>query len=292
VEVGLDAPVLLPISNPGLNTYHVAWQSSAGATGYRLQEARASDFVGAVTHDVGAALGYDAVDRAGGTWYYRVQAYIGAVSSAWSAPRSTTVIPDTPILNPITLTSEPDSYILTWSDEVGATGYQLYEAADVGFTSPLTRYVGSNTAYTVTGQRSGDWSYRVAAFNQAGTSSLSATRTITVPDSGVPAPMLLPVQHNGGDPTYVITVTWTSVPTATSYVLEESPSAYFEAPEIAYTGSLTQYVGTNQPIGTWSFRVRAVTSTGASPWSDSKAVYLPTYVYLPLITRGLTVPSP
>lgn len=69
---------------------------------------------------------------------------------------------------------------MDWSDVAGASGYNLQEDDHPGFTSPLGRYLGSNTHFQVSGQANGTWYYRVQASNDGGESLWSETRSVYV----------------------------------------------------------------------------------------------------------------
>ncbi len=286
ITLGLGAPILEAIENHGDPTHQVTWQSVIGATGYQLQESTTPDFASPFTEDMGNALAYSTTKALGSTWHYRVRAYDTREFSDWSATRTVTIRPAQPTLYPIELAGAPDAYRVSWSSPDGATGYRLQEASDAAFTSPDTRYTGTNTVYTVTGQPPGLWTYRVEAFNAGGTSTPSITRSITVAAPLIPAPTLLPIDNDDGDAEYV--VRWTSVATATGYLLEESTSPYFEAPLLIGGMPLTPTLHTvaDQKPGTWHYRVRAVTPAGAGPWSGAQAVLVPGYAFLPLIVRS------
>jgi subtilisin family serine protease len=286
VQVGLATPVLEPIANSGSSAYNVVWQTVSGATGYRLQESPDLAFTAPVTRYLGTNTSYSVTGQAGGTWHYRVQAYNSGGNSDWSVTQSTTVLPLAPVLNPITLIP-PDAYTLTWTATTGATSYRLQESADLAFTAPITRYVGISTSYAITGQPGGTWYYRVEAHNQAGFGPPSNTEGVTVTASGVPAPVLSPIDYGISASNY--TVAWTAVQSAT-YTLEESRSVYFEAPAIAYAGALTSYQAIDQGAGPWHYRVRAHTVAGSSPWSNVESV--PAFVYLPLVVRDGAAPTP
>ncbi len=286
ITLGLGAPILEAIENHGDPTYQVAWQGVIGATGYQLQESTTPDFAGPLTEDMGSALSYSTSKALGSTWHYRVRAYNTWEFSDWSATRTVTVRPAQPTLDPIARAGAPDAYRISWSSPAGATGYRLQESPDAAFSSAETRYLGANTVYTVTGQPAGLWTYRVEAFNAGGTSTPSITRSITVTAPSIPAPTLLAIDNDDGDAEYV--VQWTSVATATGYLLEESASPYFEAPLLIGGTPLTPTSHTvfDQQPGTWHYRVRAVTSAGAGPWSGTEAVLVPGYAFLPLIMRA------
>jgi len=282
VEVGLDAPLLHAISNNGADSYSVSWDAVAAASAYRLQEAASADFVGATDVYAGTGLSHAVSGQDGGTWTYRVQATLGAVAGPWSDMQSATVLPDPPLLAPIVSGADPDSYMVTWSASTGADDYRLQESPDLAFTAVVTRYIGAATEYTVTGQRAGTWHYRVEAGNAVGWSVPGNTEPFTVTVPSVPVPVLAPIPEST---TGTYSVTWSTVQTATGYILEESTTPWFEAPALAYTGSLTRHVVTEQLPGTWHYRVRAQTGAGDSPWSPSKSATVLAYVYLPLVMR-------
>jgi thermitase len=284
IQIRLVAPLLAPIGNNGASTYVVTWQGVAGAAGYRLQESATADFATSTTLSTGNVLAYTVSDQAGGTWYYRVQAYNASESSDWSTVRSAMVKPAAPTLDAIVPDAAPDAYHLTWSSTVGAAGYRLQESPNAGFSAPSIRYLGTSTTYTITGQPAGQWHYRVEAYNEAGYSPPSNTRVFTVTVPSVPAPTLLPIDNVDGDAAY--DVRWTTVTTATGYLLEESSSAFFAVPALVYSGPLALYTPPDQTPGTWHYRVRAVTAVGPSPWSNAQAVLVPGYAYLPLVMRS------
>ena len=283
VKVGLDTPTLDPINNSGSANYTVTWSAVDGATAYRLQESASADFSGATTYDVGANLSFNGADQDGGVWYYRVQATLGGVSSNWSAIQSTVVLPDPPLLDAIVAGSEPDAYTITWSSSTGASGYRLQESATAGFTDVITRYIGAATSYEVTGQRAGTWTYRVGAANAAGFSPPSNSRSFTVTVASIPTPLLNPIPDPDSSDTY--TVSWSTVMTATGYVLEESATPWFDAPTVAYAGAFTGHAVIGKQTGTWHYRVRAQALDGDSPWSETESVSIWAYSYLPLVMR-------
>ncbi|MFN2197322.1 MAG: PPC domain-containing protein, partial [Anaerolineales bacterium] len=77
-----------------------------------------------------------------------------------------------------------------------------------------------------------------------------------------------------------------TVPTATSYILEESNNPYFVDPLVVYNGPLTEKQVKNQAGGSWSYRVRAVSDTDQSPWSDSESALVRYQVFLPMAFNG------
>ena len=188
----------------------------------------------------------------------------------------------------LTLTDLPadGDYVLDWDDVSGAVSYTLEESASPSFTTSFVRYIGANSAYTVTGQRAGTWYYRVQARNASwATSDWSNIESTTITVPPLPAPPLHNIPNLDKDDTY--TVTWSTVPTATGYILEESSNRYFDAPTQVYSDTGTVYNVTGQDLGTWHYRVRATGAAGNSPWSFVKNVRVAPYeIFLPLVMRN------
>jgi thermitase len=283
-----SAPTLYAISNAdGDGSYLVDWNDVAGATSYVLQEDDSAVFSTPTTIYNGPNSQYSVTGQAPGVWYYRVLAHNAAGDSAWSSIQSAAVKPNAPTLNPISNGSNQDEYLVSWSAPAGATSYTLQEANNGTFTSPRTRYMGTAVQYQVTGQAAGTWYYRVLASNVAGDSAWSNVQSTTVDPRPLPAPTLSAISNPTGGDTYL--VDWLDVTGATSYILEQSRDPWFSAPTVAYTGAASQHSVTNQPKGTWYYRVRASGATGQGPWSGAQSTSVISRAYLPLMARGIAI---
>ncbi len=283
------APVISAISNPdGDGNFTVDWNDVSGTVSYTLQEADNSSFSGAQTAYTGVISQASISGKTGGTWYYRVRGSNTFGDSAWSNTVSVTVKPGAPTLNAITNPGNLDAYNVSWSTPAGTVGYLLQEDDNAGFGSPTTRYMGTAVNYPVTGQAGGDWYYRVQAYNDAGDSPWSNIQSTTVMASTLASPTLNAINNPDNDGAFA--VTWSSVSGATSYILEESGSPYFESPTEVYTGALTQFDVTDQSGGTWYYRVRAANSSDQGPWSNSESVWVNTDIFLPLVLKNVSAP--
>ena len=182
VNVIPEAPTLSPISNSdGDGDYLVDWNEVTGAITYTLQEDDNPGFTSPDVRYSGTATQYPVTGQVGGTWYYQVKASNGAGDSAWSNTESASVIPDAPVLYPISNPDGDGDYLVEWNDVTGAIiNYILEEDDTSGFTSPLVRCSDLVTRHQVTGQAEGTWYYRVKASNGAGDSPGSNVRSVTV----------------------------------------------------------------------------------------------------------------
>lgn len=279
---GIHAPTLAVISNPdGDGNYTLDWDDVAYATSYKLQEDDNISFSSPSTIYTGAASQYNVSGRGAGTWYYRVKAVNGSLTSSWSNIRSTTVKPDAPALYAIDNADKDGDYLISWSNPHAADGFTLQEDDNPGFTSPVERYMGDETEYQLTGQDGGTWYYRVRAYNEGGNSPWSTTHQVDVDPPPYGAPTLQNInnpEHDG-----VFTVTWSSVVSATGYILERTADTYFAHPQMVYSGTMTQTQVSEHPAGKWLYRVRATGPDGKGPWSNAKQVQVDARVFMPLL---------
>ncbi|MGC9332810.1 MAG: S8 family serine peptidase, partial [Anaerolineae bacterium] len=280
-------PALNAISNPdGDGNYTLRWSEVPLASSYTLEEDDSGAFASPTVRYIGLSREYAITDQEPGPWYYRVRAAGIGGTGEYSNIRSTTVRPDPPKLQAIVNPDEHDEYQITWFSATAATGYILEEDDDIAFSTPQTRYVGTSLTYNVTGQDGGEWYYRVLASNSGGDSDPSNVVSTIVAPPALEAPDLDPIKNDDKDDSY--SIKWSAVPGSVDYLLEESGSPYFDAPEQIYTGPLLQFDVIGQPGGTWHYRVRAIKSdTEKSPWSNTESAVVPVWIYLPFAAHAL-----
>ena len=181
---------------------------------------------------------------------------------AFAALRSV-FLPDPPVLYTISNADKDGSYLVDWAASVGATSYRLEEDDNATFSSPVARYVGSSTQYSVVGQAPGVWYYRVQASNTTGTSAWSATQSVGVAPA---APTLSAIANPEQLDAYALS--WTAVAGAQGYLLQEDDNLSFTSPTTRYDGTSTAYDVTGQPGGTWYYRAYAYNAVGTGPASN------------------------
>jgi subtilisin family serine protease len=279
---------LAPISNPdGDGNYLVDWTAVNGATGYELDEDDNPTFSSPSRRYNGPESQFQVTGQPAGVWHYRVRAIFGSQPGNWSSTRTAGVVPAAPVLKPVGNPDKLDAYRIEWVGAAGASGYRLEEADNPGFTGAIVRYQGPALKYDVTGQRGGKtWYYRVRAYNLAGSGAWSASAQTEVrpdvaawPDWGDG----YEIQNDDRNGRYEIL--WHAVSGAVSYILEQSLDPYFAVPQKIYDGTGPNFSVTGQAVGTWYYRVRAVTSAGMSPWSAAKMVKVDARIFLPVIRR-------
>ncbi|HOT91168.1 MAG TPA: S8 family serine peptidase [Anaerolineae bacterium] len=283
------APTLNAIANPdGDHTYTVTWSIVADAVSYQLEESSTIGFNAPIMRYNGPNTQVLVTGREVGVWYYRVRAVNEAgIAGEWSDIQSVTVLPAAPLISPIANPTNADAYIVKWSAVPGAYSYELTQDVSSTFISPITRYIGTSTAYNVTGQPGGTWYYRVRALHGGLIGPWSTPVSTTV----APAPLTPPtltVLSDDRDGNYALE--WSVVSGATVYTLEESLNPYFVNPLAVYIGAQSIYTVTEQRGGQWHYRVRAAGPAGRSPWSTPQTVIVTSYIHLPLVLKNYTPP--
>jgi hypothetical protein len=172
--------------------------------------------------------------------------------------------PQAPVLFSINNGGAND-YLVDWSDPPRADSYRLQEDDHPGFSSPTTRYNGSNSQFSITGQDGGTWYYRVRASNSQGDSPWSNVESARVRPK---SPNLSPISNPGNGDEYPIT--WSPAVGASGYELQEKSSVQpWSLAVVRYRGPALQYDVTGQRGGTWQYRVIAYSGVGESQPSNT-----------------------
>ncbi len=226
----------------------LTWNTVSGATAYRIY--RNTTLVASPTGNSFTDSGL----TNGNTNSYTVSAVTATGESAQSAPVSVTpfvVTPAAPV--GLTATGGNAQVSLSWTASANATGYVVYRGATAVSTQPGTTFLDTGltngTAYT----------YTVVATNGSA-SSPSSVAVGATPVAPAPA---APTGLTAVPGNTTVTLTWTTVATATSYhvyrngVLVGSPTA-------------TTYTDTGRTNGTaYTYYVKAVAATTEGTASTS-----------------------
>jgi len=106
--------------------------------------------------------------------------------------------------------------------------------------------------------------------------NLQAVANGSSPPPPIPhAPILNQISISPSSPNSYI-VSWNSVANATTYTLQQAASATFSNPQTVAQGSNTSHSFTNEPTGTYYYRVSASDSAGTSPFSNIQSVTVST----------------
>jgi hypothetical protein len=97
------------------------------------------------------------------------------------------------------------------------------------------------------------------------------TLRATYPSNQPPAtPTLDPISNSEGDGSYA--VIWQAAAGATAYRLQEADDILFSSPTVRYAGPDTSWNASGMGPGTYYYRVKAVTETSSSGWSNVQSV--------------------
>jgi hypothetical protein len=277
--------VLLEISNSDADgEYLVDWDNVTGATSYWVEEDDNVAFSSPVVRYNGVDSQFQMSGQVTGEWFYRVRAHNAAGYGPWSDSQPVIVGPPAPVLDNIGNPDGDGEYLVNWSEITGAIGYELEEDDNSEFSSPTVIYDGLDSQFQVSGQETGEWFYRVRAYDADGPGLWSNTVWARV----IPAtPILAEIENNDGNGWYF--VDWADVTGATGYELQEDDDPNFTSPTVRYIGPDSQYDVYGQYIGVWYYRVRASSTGGNSAWSVPISVQveaMPYRVFLPLVLNA------
>ena len=189
------------------NGFLLTWNGSVpNVSGYKLDIATDATFLNKVVGydnlDVGLVLSKVVTGLAPTTTYRcRVRAYdsYGVYSGYSTTLAVTTLAPNVPAIpvlnNPSNITK--NSFTASWGASLGATGYRIDVSKAFDFSSFVGIYnnldINNVTSLDVTGlQASQGYYYRVRAYNADGTSSSSASKSVTTLAEPLPTITLSP----------------------------------------------------------------------------------------------------
>jgi formylglycine-generating enzyme required for sulfatase activity/N-acetylneuraminic acid mutarotase len=272
----LVSPVNGAPSQPQILT--LVWSPVGGDSTYRVQLSTSSSFATLTIDDSTLT----AANRAIGlldprtTYYWRVYAKNAAGVSAWTSPWSfttgTSALPS-PVLNSPAnkATGVSRTATLAWSTVTGATGYHVQVARDSLFSamamedSALT--VASKTLNVTPVGNTFYW--RVRAKNTSSVSTWSAVWGFYT-TGGLTAPVLVsPANGTAALNPVGLTLSWSTVSTATSYKVQMSPDSTF-AIVVTEDSTLTAPSKTIDSLSLgvkYYWRVRAKNASGVSSWT-------------------------
>lgn len=281
------APTLVSPANGSINistTPTFSWNTAPTSTSYHLQVSFNSNFTSLAIDQTGiTTTSYTAPPGllSGTTLYYwRVAGSNAGGQGNWSTVWNFTTIVGTPA-SPI-LVAPPNGAIgisrnpvLSWNPVPNANSYRVQVSLDSNFGSTLVNAVtGSATQYTVPTalQYGTKYYWKVNATNAGGTGPWSNIWNFTTLIQPPAAPTLLTPANNSTGVSLTPTFTWSSVPTADTYILQVSTNQTFtniivNAPIITGT---TYTLPSGYLIGNTNYwwRVCGVNSGGQGAWSN------------------------
>jgi len=279
--VVLSTPVLALAEFSSRGDYQVSWSGIAAAATYELQQrSPGADWQAAYS---GSGKVWTAPGHASGTYQYRVRSCDSAACSAWSAEASVRVqLPPSgvPVLSAPSMSTD-GSFVVSWTRVTGAVDYRLEESAGGGAWAVLLQ--ADTTSQVFSGKPQGGYAYRISACNAGGCGAVStiASVTVVVPPGAAPA-ISLPSRSADG----AYTVTWSTVPGADRYVLDES--AIGATWQQVHAASSAMRVFAGKMAGVYTYRVTACNAGGCSGASAEASIVVQ---YPPSTAPDISVPA-
>ena len=284
MPVGPTAPsnlIATAISNSRID---LSWTDNAGdETGFKIEvklgAAGAYSQIGTVGANVASfsSTGLDASTD----YFYRVRAYNAGGNSSYSNEAGATTLPDPPAApSNLTATVISNSQInLAWTDNASnESGYKVERKLTSAVTYTLIATLGPNTtSYASTGLAADkNYSYRVYAYNNGGSSAYSNVATATT----LPNPPVAPSGLAASAASFnQIDLSWTDNATnEAGFIIERKTGAGGVYAVIDSIGAnTTLYSSTGLEGSTqYYFRVRAYNTGGNSTYSnEANATTLP-----------------
>jgi transposase-like protein len=278
------APALFSPSNGATNVSTspvLSWNTSLGATSYRLQVSTVSTFLTTVFDSSGMVTTSYATGSLSNstTYYWRVNATNVAGTTDWSEVWSFTTAPAAPGVPLLSAPSDgainlPTTVTATWNASAGAINYRLQLAVNSSFALPLL----DDSSLTATSRlltslaNNTEYYWRVGARNSGGWSAWSSVWSFTTVSTIPPVPLLVSPQDGAANQPTTVSINWRVSASASTYRLQLSTSPSFGLP-IINDSTLTDTSRSVGPLSnntTYYWRVSAKNAGGTSEWSNAR----------------------
>jgi hypothetical protein len=194
-----------------------------------------------------------------GTYFYRVKATVpGFIGSAFEYGQASWVVSQCPKVEWLSVPLiNTNTNTITWADSgLAGASYKVVEATDPTFTTNVrTVYLGTGTSVAITNQPIGTYYYQVRTEKAGFTYSkwVSGNRSWSVAQCPESIWLSVPLINTNTN-----TITWAdSGLTGASYkVVEATDPGFTTNVRTVYLGTGTSVDISNQPIGTYYYRVR------------------------------------
>lgn len=252
--------------NPSYDgSYAVSWTSISHASTYQIRQSTDKGTTWSQVYSGSSTTWSTSVSTAG-NYSYEVRGCSAVGCGQWgkSVNESVSVPPPGQAPSAGPNPSYDGSYTVSWSSITGATSYRLEESANGGSWSVV--YSGGALQWTASGKVTGSYAYRIQGCDAVGCGAWSGSTAEQV--DSPPAGSTPSLQYN---PSYTgsYTVSWSSIPHATTYQLLEG--YYINQNTImssrVYSGSGTSWSTSGKTPNNYTYEVRGCDPAGCGAWS-------------------------
>ncbi len=251
----------------------------ARITNYDIYRRKSSETYVSYYKTIGNVTKYTDTDVTNGiTYYYELHAVNGVGNSPPSEQKSVTpnegTLPSAPL--DLQAAAGNSQVTLTWStpNSEGSspiTNYKIYRGTSSGSLTFITD-TGDVLTYVDTGLTNDQtYYYKVSAVNGVGEGPKSEEASAK-PISGTTINPPSLTDPGSTDDDGIFTMSWSSVTSATNYILEEDDNSEFNSPTIVYSGGATSYHASGKSVSTYYYRVKAAKSGAESGWSNIESI--------------------
>jgi len=274
----VPAPGGVQASSLSSDSIMLSWNAVSEAIGYKIYRSNSSAGSYTLRNSVGTTTSYTDNGLSPSTiYYYKVSTLHNNGESAQSSPVSASTSAEAPIQPPTGLNASAlssSSIQVTWSGVSGATGYRVYRSSSASGAYNLTGSAASSP-YTDNGLSSGTtYYYKVSSVKDSQESVQSSTYASATTQTGggtidypptMPTGLVVSSVYSGS-----ITLTWNSVPTATSYNVYRSNTQTGAEAKINTSPVTSASYTDSVPAGaSYFYKVTGVNSSGESPRSSA-----------------------
>lgn len=279
----------------------LSWNSSSGATSYRIQVSTDAGFVTVISDQAGLTSTSFAPSLVASTQYWwHVNASNAGGTSSYSTARTFTTgagpTPPPPPLPPTlvspanTATGQLTSPVLTWATAgTNVTSYRLQVSTSSSFGSTVVDVNGVvSTNYTPVLSTGTTYYWHVLSNNAVTNGGYSETFSFTTVPAVPAAPVLSSPANAATGQSITPSLVWLTSPGATSYGLQVATDAGFSSLVVNLTGlSGLSYVPNLTTGTTYYWHVNANNSGGTSSYSSTR-----TFTTVPTVPAVPTLSSP
>lgn len=250
-------------ATPGSGQVVLAWNASAGATGYKIYRSTTNGGPYNSLTDV-TTTSYTNTGLANGTTYYYVVKAQNAGGISANSNQASAMPVD--LMAPVNLAASAGygQVALTWDASANATSYNIYRSATNG--GPYTYITNVSTPSYINASLSNATAYYYVVKAQYAQGLSAASSQASATTLAIAAPTNLAATAGGGQ----IALSWTASPDASSYNVYRSTTDGGPYSYVTNVSS-TNYVNTGLSNGTTYFFVVRASNSGANSANSNQA---------------------